>query len=256
MHHPVTRLAAAAATAVMGLAALTAASASATTPSFDRCPRTAPDVIGCVDVQATDGSIAANNHRLPLGNAHIRIEGGLVPGPDFSFVFAPPTTGNTLTASPVDVPGGLFGTDLPYNLNSVKATVEQAGPISYDYFSSTVTAPIRIRFTNPLLGPNCVIGSTATPITLTLITGTTNPAPPNAPITGATGTFSTPPGTAFGIVGQVQVDNTFAVPAATGCGIVAQSQVTKAINKNLGLPSAAGHYNDATLTLDHYSAEA
>jgi hypothetical protein len=252
MPHPVTRLAVAVATAAMGLAALTTASASATTPSFDRCPRTTPGLLGCVDVQATDGSIAADNHRLPLAGAHIRIEGGL----DANLAFVPPASGDALTASPVDVPGGLFGTNLPYNLNSVKATVEQAGPISYDYFASTVTAPIRIRFTNPLLGTHCVIGSATSPITLTLITGTTNPAAPNAPISGVLGTIESVPGTVVAFIGQVQVDNAFAVPAATGCGIVAQTQVTKAINKNLGLPSAAGHYNDATLTLDHYIATA
>ena len=252
MHYPVTRLAAAVATAAMGLAALTAASASATTPSFDRCPRATPGLVGCVDVHATGGSIAANTHRLPLAGAGLRIEGGL----DADLAFVPPASGSALTAKPVDVPGGLFGTDLPYNLNAVKATVEQVGPIAYDYFSSTVTARVRIRFSNPLLGSNCAIGSAAAPVTLTLGTGTTAPPAPNAPISGTLGTLESVPGTVLAIEGQVQVDNAFAVPAATGCGIVAQTQVTKAINKNLGLPSAAGHYNDATLTLDHYIASA
>jgi hypothetical protein len=249
--NPASRLGAVVTTAAIGLAALAASSASAAVPSFDRCPRANPNASACLVIQSTDGSIAANGHRLPLGGA-IKIEGAIAA--DGSATLVPPASGPALTAQPVDVPGGLFGTNLPYNLNTVKATVEQVGPIAFDLPTNVVTAPVRIRFSNPLLGPSCVIGSTAAPITLSLTPGTTSPPPPNVPISGSYGTVDTPPGTAFAVFGQVQVDNAFAVPAATGCGIAAQAQVTKAINKNLGLPSVAGR-NDATLTLDFYVGE-
>lgn len=249
MNHRLSRVAALAATAATGFAALTAASASADVPSFDRCPASA-DVVACVVAVSGDGSISADNHRLPLTGADVKVEGGL----DNNLAFVAPTSGPALTAKPVTVPGGLFGRNLPYNLNTVKATVEQVGAVSYDYFTGQIVAPVRIKFTNPLLGANCAIGSAASPITLTLTAGVTSPAPPNVPIAGTPGNQTFPPGTYFAIEDQVQVDNTFAVPAATGCGIVAQAQVTKAINTNLGLPSAAGHYNDATFTFDHYIA--
>jgi hypothetical protein len=249
MKTPLIRAATVAATVAVGLGAV-ATAATAAVPAFDRCPRTDPTITGCIAVTSSDGSIAANNHRLSLAGADINIQGGV--NEDGGFV--PPTSVPTLTAKPVTVPGGLFGHDLPYNLNRVRATIEAVGPVGYNYFTYTVTAPVRLHFTNSLLGPNCAIGSAASPITLTLTAGTTSPAPPNAPISGSAGTLSTPPGTYFALEGQVQVDNTFAVPAATGCGIVAQSAVTKAINQNLGLPSAAGHYNDAELTLNHYVA--
>lgn len=248
MKHPLVRALAVTVTAASSLAMFAAGSASADVPSFDRCPRSAPDLFACVVSESTDGSIAANSHRLPLAGADVKVEGALTE----SHQFVPPTSGPALTAKPVDVPGGLFGTDLPYNLNTVKATIEQVGPVVWDFDTYGIIAAVRVHFTNPLLGPNCAIGSAASPINLALTLGPTNPPPPNAPISGIDGTFSTPPGTWFALEGQVQVDNAFAVPAATGCGIVAQAQVTKAINKNLGLPSAAGHYNDATLTLNHY----
>lgn len=250
MNHHMGRFAAVLATTAITLAAATTAWADV--PSFDRCPVSVPGVNKCLVAQATDGSIAANDHRLSLAGSHIRIEGGFSEENEF----VAPLSGPVLTADPVNVPGGLFGHDLPYELNSVKATVEQVGPVVYDYFTYTITANVRVHFTNPLLGSNCAIGSTASPITLTLTPGTTSPAAPNTPISGQYGAISAPAGTRFLISGQTQVDNTFAVPAATGCGIVAQSLVTKAINDNLGLPSAAGHYNDASLTLDHYVANA
>jgi hypothetical protein len=243
MTHRFTRLAAVATSAVISLGAV--ASASAHTAPYQRCPLSGDDDL-CLVVESTDGSITANNHQLSLAGADVKIEGGLDGN---TLAFVPPASGSALTAKPVDVPGGLFDTNLPFNLTSVKATVEQAGPIAYDFFSGTVTAPIRIKFTNPLLGSNCAIGSTASPIVLTLITGTTNPPAPNTPISGTPGTLFGGPGVLFGVEDQVQVDNTFAVPAATGCGAVATRQVTKIINRNLGLPSAAGHYNSASLTL-------
>src|SRR5690349_17691528 len=104
MNHRLTRVAALAATAATGLAALTAASASADVPSFDRCP-TSADVVACVVAVSSDGSIAANTHRLPLAGADVKVEGGL----DNNLGFVPPASGPTLTAKPVTVPGGLFG---------------------------------------------------------------------------------------------------------------------------------------------------
>jgi hypothetical protein len=233
MNHPFVRLAAAALTAA-GLAATTAGPALADDPSFDRCPRGQATVAGCAEIRSTDGSITANGHTLPLAGADIDIQGGLT---DVG-VWVPSTTRPALTARPVDVPGGLFGRDLPFDLNTVKATIEPVGPVVYDVYSYKVTAPVRIHFANPLLGPNCAIGSAAAPITLNLVVTTP-------------GTFTSPPNADFGLEGQVQGDATFAVPAATGCGVVAQSAVTRIINRNLGLPSAAGG-NSAQLTLSHY----
>ncbi|HET6506122.1 MAG TPA: hypothetical protein VFG42_04995 [Baekduia sp.] len=233
MKNPLVRLAAAALSAA-GVAALTAGPALAGTPSFDRCPRAQATVAGCAEITSTDGAITANDHTLPLGGAGLDVQGGLT---DVG-AWVPSTSRPTLTARPVDVPGGLLGRDLPSRLNTVKATIEPVGPIDYDVYSYKLTLPVRIHFTNPLLGPNCAIGSAAAPITLSL--AVTTP-----------GTFTSPPNADFGLEGQVQGDAGFAVPAATGCGVVAQTSVTKIINRNLGLPSAAGN-NRAQLTLNHY----
>jgi hypothetical protein len=242
------RLGAVLAAATIGVSALAASSASAAVPSFDRCPRAAPNITECLVVKSTGGSIAANGHVLPLPGNAVTIEGGFAQV-NGQITLTPPVSGPALTGRPVDVPGGLFGPGFPASINTVKATIEQAGPVAFDYNSFDVTAPVRIRFANPLLGSSCAIGSAASPITLHLTANTTSPPPPNVPISGSYGSLDTPPGTNFAAIGNVQVDNAFAVPAATGCGIVAQAQVTKIINKNLGLPSAAGR-NTASLEDD------
>jgi hypothetical protein len=256
MKRSTARLGAVLAAATMGVSALAASAASADVPSFGRCPRAAPDVLECLVVKSTEGSITANGHTLPLPGNAVTIEGGIAQDPitgDITLVA--PASGPTLTGKPVPVPGGLFGTNLPYGLNTVTATVEQAGPIAFDYNSFDITAPVRIKFANPLLGSGCAIGSAASPITLHLTLGTTAPPTPNLPVSGQIGTISVPPGTNFAVTGNTHVDNAFAVPAASGCGVIASTQVTQLINRNLGLPSAAGH-NSASLSDGFYDAPA
>jgi AcrR family transcriptional regulator len=94
------------------------------------------------------------------------------------------------------------------------------------------------RLSNPFLGDNCYIGSASNPIVLKLTVGTTSPPPPNKPITGHLA-FSG--GDGFFRFKGVLVDNMFAMPAATGCGGSISPLVDRAVNTQLGLPSAAGH---------------
>ena len=69
-----------------------------------------------------------------------------------------------------------------------------------------------------VLGSDCTIADAADPITLNLTTGTTDPPPPNTPITGAVGTLTSTDNGLLTDTGMTLVDNAFAVPGAENCG--------------------------------------
>jgi hypothetical protein len=86
------------------------------------------------------------------------------------------------------------------------------------------------------LGEACFIGSSASPITLSLTTGTTSPPEPNKPIHGTPGSHeSREAGTLDVFNSDALVGNAFSVPVAAGCSLY-----TSIVNAKLGLPSAAG----------------
>lgn len=223
---------------VTGGLALGAGSAQATAfPDFADCPTGA---VLCLNIQQTDGTLTIKDTTVDLG-ASLEIRGGIVltgTGAEF----AGPAGTNGFFAEPVAVPGGLLGINFPIPGNTVYATAELAGPASsirIDPGSGTLIFPMKIKLSNPILGPHCRIGSDANPIQLVLITGTTNPPPPNRPISGGFGTPDITP-EYTGSRGNVNVNNSFAVPSATGCGLNA-GLVNSLINLKLGLPSAAGN---------------
>lgn len=74
--------------------------------------------------------------------------------------------------------------------------------------------PLSFHLLNPLLGPNCYVGTPSSPIVLNLTTGT------SGALTGNLGTVDPYGNFAGGLytIGTEVVDNQFTVPAATGCG--------------------------------------
>jgi hypothetical protein len=77
-------------------------------------------------------------------------------------------------------------------------------------------------------GPDCGVGSEASPVALTLTTGRTSPPPPTAPIAGSGYDEST---------GRLTlVNNSVALPATSNCN----PPFGAALNSELHLPSAAG----------------
>jgi hypothetical protein len=233
------------------VAAVAAPAASADAPSFGRCPTGTTNLIACVVFQSTSGSIGANTNSINVGNA-LKLEGGVTYNDDTrQYAFVPPVSGDALTGRPITVSSNLFGRGLPFSLNTLTATIQQVGPVGYDFSNENITAPVRIKFSNPLLGAGCAIGSAASPISLHLTTGITNPPAPNAPIAGSQGEQTDVPGADLALTGVVEVDNAYAVPAASNCGAVAPATVTRIINQQLGLPSAAGT-NTATITGDDF----
>jgi hypothetical protein len=149
----------------------------------------------------------------------------------------------------------------PATLSSIflsEASLEN--PILYEAFGIPALAlPVKVKLENPLLGKECYVGSSTEPIVLKLTTGTTKPPPPNTPITGNIGEFSSrAEGGILVIKNNSLVDNLFAVPAAKGCGGKAfEALIDPIVNAKLGLPAASGN-NTAILkgTLEQAGAEA
>jgi hypothetical protein len=260
-------LTATAATAVIGLGAATLASAAAPTgdfANFDHCPYANPNVATCFYSNTTAGSLRIGSTSVPLPPSVV--QGGFGQddypngAPWYDAVGAP-----SFPAMKVKVPGGLLGlvdsggfsgflltlfNGAVASLNDVYATTELVGSpeifpaqIAFTGEAPGLKLALRIHLENPFLGSGCFIGSAANPVRLVLQTGTTSPPPPNTPISGAIGTWAFNSGfSVLTTTGAKMVDNSFAVPAATNCGLLPLDKIliTRAVNRRVGLPSAAG----------------
>lgn len=218
-------------------------SAIAAFPDFSDCPRSTPNITGCIDIQSTSGSLDIKGFTVPLGDS-FELRGALAAdasNPN-GVRFVPPTGKTGVFAKPVQVPGGLLGIDFPIPGNAVTATAKLAGPvsgISVNPGTLAVRLPLKLALTNPIIGPGCQIGSDSSPVRLNLIVGTTAPPPPNTPISGRVGTVAFNPGY-ISITGNTNVDNAFSVPGASGCGI-GLGLINAIVNAKLKLPSASGN---------------
>jgi hypothetical protein len=239
-------------------------SAGAVTPAggyavFAQCPTHEAGVNGCVYSPLESGELTIGRASVPVVNTMV-LQGGLLKEAEpFVKVLAGAVNGETLTAVPQNVPGGLFGSSckeitsrplrrvcegvLGSRLNDLSAITELAVPASsivfntaFEHlgFGTALTLPVKVRLQNALLGHECYIGSDTDPITLDLTTGPAVGGP-----TGAPGVISTKEeGGILALNGTSLVSNTFAVPAATGCGPF--GLFDSLIDGEVGLPSPAG----------------
>ena len=216
---------------------------------FNDCPLSTPGVVGCVVSYTTSGEFHLGSKTVPI-NQTITLQGGTTPSsPDL----VPAADGNTLSKTPLPLPGGLIGVELLPPLTEVTATAELAGPVALnvgDLFAGKGTAvslPIKAKLDNPSLGSTCYIGSESEPIDPQLTSGTTSPPSPGTPITGNKGTLEfTGDGNITVVRGASLVDNAFAVPGANGCDAPLSLLVDPSVDLIAGLPAAAGH-NTAVL---------
>lgn len=233
------RLQATLAAVVAAMALMVAAGAAqAAFPNFSGCTSRRAEEGICIDIQQRRGAFEIKGFRVPLHES-LEIRGKLLPNGTEIPTFVAPSGTTGFFARPESVPGGLLGIEwLPGN--SVLAITELAGPPSAIRITPIeVRIPIKVRLVNLLLGMDCHIGNNSNPVRLNLTVGTTNPPPPNRPITGDFGVPSEIPG---GVqrIGQVNVDNAFAVPGATECGL-GLGLINSLVNSRLRLPSAAGN---------------
>jgi len=238
---------------------------------FAECPLNNPEVVACVFSESSDGFFQTGAKTVPLVNPVI-LQGGFKVGEGGETIFVAAENGETLSKTPQPVPGGLLGVEAPewwpgwlqnwFNnhinegLTGVTATVELAAPASEIEVNipnllfeqgTAIGLPVKIKLDNPLLGSNCYIGSNSNPVQIDFTTGTTEPPPPNEPISGAGGDAEfNEAGTLVTLTNGSLVNNSFGAPEADGCGGLLSFFIDPLVNSLVGLPSPAGT-NAATL---------
>lgn len=251
--------------------ALFAPAAQATTPApgftqYAGCPNPKtenPAVEICVLSTVKSGNFKMGSKNVPIEKA-MTLSGGT--NVEFeNFVY---NSKGGLSKVKQKVPGGVIGLTgltwlaefLGIEALTLYATTELAGtPVLNS--ATDINLPIKVHLENStgVLGPNCYVGSSSSPIALHLITGTTNPPLPNKPITGKQPTLSYDPATEILFLnGGEYVDNSFSAPGASGCvltlfGFIPIS-INGLVNSQSGLPSAAGN-NETRQVIDTSFAE-
>jgi hypothetical protein len=245
---------------------------------FKQCPRFTTGVRFCEYAQIEGGEVKIGTTTVPLNEDkkhEIILQGGYSRNSETgaeSFFGA--LNGETLSKTPQNVPGGLTGlvncTDIKGNgflevaaraacklvfenkTTGVAAITELAKPATSIGISSdnllneegtALSLPVKVRLENTFLGSECYIGSSSSPVTLNLTTGTTSPPKPNSPISGKLGevAFLESVGQTYTQVTKTSlVDNSFAAPEASGCGGIFSFLINPIVDSKLGLPSVAG----------------
>jgi hypothetical protein len=260
------------------LVALAAASSALATPKgefavFAGCPVSHPGLNACLVAKTESGKFIVGKKTVPIKNT-ITLQGGFIENREtHAEEFVGAAEGyETLSKTPQEVPGGLFGIEcgtisnkyvreacefvFKNKFTEVTATTELAAPASSIFLSEpallnpilseafgipALALPVKVKLSNFFLGEACYLGSEAHPIVLSLITGKTNPPKPNEPITGNPGTLSSnSEGTILTISENSLVNNSFGAPEATGCGGAFSAIVDPLVDAILGVPSAEG----------------
>ena len=252
---PFARLATLAAVAAAFAVVVPAAQAATPAPGYEQfagcpSPEENPEAVNCINSIITGGYFKMGSKNVPITNP-IRLSGGFNPAKGKGQVSASPAGG--LSASKQKVPGGVIGlTGLTWlaeffgsDALTLYAVTELAGVPTIHFGELRVELPIKVHLINPVLGSKCYVGSVSNPIQLNVFTGTTNPPPPNEPISGKAPTFSsTSSPEIVHLDDGVFVDNSFAAPGASGCTLTLFGfiplDLDDLVNLQAGLPSPAG----------------
>lgn len=207
--------------------------------NFNDCPLGTAGVNECFYSKTSGGELVIDKMDVPLTNA-ITIQGGQIVT-ETEEKFVAPTEGMTLSATPETVTGG-------FESHTVTATLELVGSVSLSRKNLAagegvaLQLPTRIHLKEESFGESCFVGSSASPITIKLTTGSTSPPAPNKSIKGSPGTFESKEGGNLLVYnGDSLVENAFSAPEAKGCGGAEESLIDPLLDELWGLPSAAGH---------------
>ena len=260
---------------VLGLAGSAQAKLVGEYTVFQQCPYSNEETNRCLYSVTKGGEFVLGSKKVPIVNPATLQGGYTEPVEEFSKLIAA-KNGETLSKTPEPVPGGLIGLVPPEEspqlikelvklftengFTGVNSTLELAKPVSEVRLSEVHLAeeeevalkmPVKVHLENPLLGSNCYVGSSSSPIVLELTTGSTSPPPPNTSITGTAGKFEfLEENKVLRLSGAQLVDNAWSAPGATGCGgFLIELLLDPVIDASSGLPSAAGH-NSAVLEND------
>jgi hypothetical protein len=250
---------------------------------FNYCPSTNPEVFKCLQATTTGGKVVLGKKSVPIVNPVV-LQGGVGVTNEETFFskFYGATNGVTLSKAAQPVPGGLSGlvnckeisnflvrigceSVFENGLTGVNSTLELARPASEIKISEPNLAaqeevalqlPVKVHLENPLLGSECYIGSSSSPLIWNLTTGSTTPPAGTAPIKGSSGKLTLLEGGAVAhLENALLVDNAWSAPGASGCGgFGVELILNPIINASVGVPSAAGK-NVAELKNDIYFAQ-
>jgi hypothetical protein len=236
---------------------------------FTNCPYKNAEVRKCIYAVTESGEVVLGNKTVPITKP-VTLQGGYgAPTEEFSKFYEATNGVDSLSKTPQNVPGGLAGlvnckeisnfflrisceVTFENGLTGVNSTLELAKPASEIRISENHLAgkkgialelPLRVHLENPFLGSGCFIGSSSSPVIWKLTTGTTEPPPPNEPISGAGGKAEFKEGLRVLVLnGAKLVDNSWSAPGATGCGgFLVELLLNPIINASVGVPSAAGN---------------
>ncbi len=237
---------------------------------FTECPYEDKAVEQCLYAETTSGEFSLGTDTVPITKTLI-LQAGLaeISGHPSEYELIAATNGETLYAPALSVPGGLSGmiacagltkpereqceTVFENSLTGVTATLELVASSKsildeenlIEETGAALTLPVRIHLKNVLLGSSCYVGSAASPITLALTTGETNPPAGFTPIQGAFGALEVQEEYSqelLRITEDSLVENSFAEPGAEGCGEYAGSKgfLDSIIDAKLKLSNGAG----------------
>jgi hypothetical protein len=226
--------------------------------NFGECPLNNAEVENCIFSVSNGGSFTVGKKTVPLVNP-VTLQGG-TKGAEEETQFFGAENGETLSKTPQPVPGGLLGITAPtwwpgfvqtwFNnlinegFTGVTATVELAKPASaikvnvnnlINEEGTALGLPTKVKLSNPILGNNCYLGSSSSPVQINFTTGT------SGKLTGALGELSFNESfTLATIKGGRLVNNTFTAPGVSGCGGIFSIFVDPLVDSILGVPSGAG----------------
>jgi hypothetical protein len=267
--------------AALGLAGPAQAKLVGNYTKFAQCPFANLEVKKCLYSTTNSGEVVLGAKKVPIEKPVI-LQGGLSAiGEDgFAKAFFAASNGITLSKAPQNVPGGLLGIVpdasspalvkalikffLENSLTGVNSTLELAKSAADIRANETNLAgeigvalemPVKVHLENPFLGKSCFVGSSSSPITWKLTTGTTAPPGPNKAISGSSGLLTfLEEGRILELKGAKLVDNAFSAPKASGCGGILSFLVSPIINAQLGTTTAGN--NTAILNNDIFVASA
>jgi hypothetical protein len=254
--------------AALGLAGSAQAKLTGNFTKFAQCPYKNTEVKKCILSLTKSGEVVLGSKKVPIVNT-VTLQGGAGKQVEGVAPFFAASNGITLSKTPQPVPGGLAGiinckeikdfflrisceVTFENGLTGLNATLELARPATEIRVSENNLAaeegvalklPVKTHLENPFLGSECYVGSSSSPLTWNLTTGTTAPPAPNTPITGKAGFIEFLEEGSIAVSKEaVLVDNAWSAPGASGCGgFLVELILDPIINAAAGVPAAAGH---------------
>jgi hypothetical protein len=255
------RLAACAGAAALAVA-LMAPMAQAETPApgysqFAGCPSPKSEnakITTCLTSTISSGNLHLGNKETKI-TSPITLSGGINEfSEEFSF-----TSKGGLSKAKQKVEGGVIGLTgltwlaefLGIEALTLYATAELAGTVKVNNIEDIVL-PLKVHLENStgVLGSNCYIGSTSSPVKLHLVTGT------SGKLTGKQATFVFNPTTeVLKGTGGTFVDGTFTAPGVSGCTLTLFGFIPVSLNGTINLVSGLPAGSGTNYTSQNYGIE-